>query len=469
MYKIIVSKESILQIGILIAVIVLLFLVELFKVNIDYLLATATLLVLMKLAYSQPNFIIRYIMLIFMAVGNLVGVFICEHSSLWLVELGVRSGYQGSFPLLLAGWTILIFVVWMLDKRHPINTDLTHKEFVKIKLGNYSINLYQILVVLAFIFAIISFTSVASKPAFMEHLDRFVYRDRYITRPIEVMTNSIYAMLPILLMMIVKRIHNSWHWLIYGTFLFYCTYLFFVGEKFGGFWYVIVDICIILSLYARKLPTETVRGWLWKLTKIFCILLLVVFVHFKLTYSIGAVDFVQNYLPQRIAQQGQLWWRTYALDKNNSIRIDEIGNETRTFFQVNNKYEKEYKHAIYKIMRFTTPDDIFQRKIISGSRYSSSTFASMFYYFKRAGVIIWAIIGGCLFWGIMYLLMYAVSHLYILETFLAAKLLVNCYSVIAMSELNVLFQFKFLLYFIIILVLIFIRKYITNAGNGISK
>ena len=155
MYTIIVSKESILQIGILIAVIVLLFLVELFKVNIDYLLATATLLVLMKLAYSQPNFIIRYIMLIFMAVGNLVGVFICEHSSLWLVELGVRSGYQGSFPLLLAGWTILIFVVWMLDKRHPINTDLTHKEFVKIKLGNYSINLYQILVVLAFIFAII--------------------------------------------------------------------------------------------------------------------------------------------------------------------------------------------------------------------------------------------------------------------------------------------------------------------------
>lgn len=469
MYKISCDKNEIAQISILSAVTVLLLLVDIFEVNIDYLLAIGTLLVLIKLSYYHPNFIIRYIMLFFMALGNLIGVLICEHSSLWLIEIGARAGLQGSFPLLLAGWTIFIFVVWMLDRKFHPNVDVLDKNFIKIKFGKYSIDLFQILIVFTFLFAITSFANVASNPAFLEHIDRFVYRERYITRPLEVMTNSIYAMLPILLMMIVKRIHNSWHWLIYGTFLFYCTYLFFVGEKFGGFWYVIVDICIILSLYARKLPTETVRGWLWKLTKMFCILLLVVVVHFKLTYSIGAVDFVQNYLPQRIAQQGQLWWRTYALDKNNSIRIDEIGNETRTFFQVNNKYEKEYKHGIYKIMRFTTPDDIFQRKIISGSRYSSSTFASMFYYFKRAGVIIWAIIGGCLFWGIMYLLMYAVSHLYILETFLAAKLLVNCYPVIAMSELNVLFQFKFLLYFIIILVLIFIRKYITNAGNGISK
>lgn len=468
MYKIRGSKESFTQITIFLVVIVLLLLIDLFRVDVDYWLAAGMLVVLMKLTYNYPNFIIRYIMLFFIAIGNLVGVFICEHSNLWLVELGVRAGYQGSFPLLLAGWTIFIFVVWMLDKKYSLNTDIDVKEYIKIKFGKYSIDLYQILMMLGFIFAIVSFAKVVSNPAFLEHIDRFVYRERYITRPLEIMTNSIYAMLPILFMMIVKRIHNSWHWLIYSIIIFYFAYLFFIGEKFGGFWYVIVDGCIIFSLYAQKIPAERVRKWLWKLPKIFCILLLVIAIHRTLTYSVGVIDFVQNYLPQRVAQQGQLWWRTYALDKSNTIRIDELGDETRTFFQFNNN-NKEYKHAIYKIMRFTTPNDIFQRKIASGSRYSTSTFASMFYYFKRVGVIILAIVGGCLFWGLMYLLMYAVSHLYILETVLAAKLLVNCYPVISMSEFNTLLQFKMLLYFIIVVGLIYIRKHMSNAGIGILK
>lgn len=63
MYKISCDKNEIAQISILSAVTVLLLLVDIFEVNIDYLLAIGTLLVLIKLSYYHPNFIIRYIML----------------------------------------------------------------------------------------------------------------------------------------------------------------------------------------------------------------------------------------------------------------------------------------------------------------------------------------------------------------------------------------------------------------------
>lgn len=179
----------------------------------------------------------------------------------------------------------------------------------------------------------------------------------------------------------------------------------------------------------------------------------------------GNFDFDNNsnYLTQRIAQQGQLWWRTYSLDQFNGTRIDELQDETATYFQTNDIAEKQYNHAIYKIMRFTTPSDLFEAKITSGSRYSTSTFASMFYYFKTPGVIVYGILGASFLWGIMRIFIYAIRGEYLIELCISSKLLLNAYNALSQSEFNLIFTYKNLVYFSLIIALYIIRKKITNV------
>lgn len=460
MYQIRLKRSTINQLLIILLVTFILLIVDLLEVDVDYFLFALGVFALFTFYYKYPNFLIRYIMLFFMAVGNLVGVLICEHSSIWLSELSMYVGHVGSFPLLLCGWFLLIAVVWMLDIRFkPAILDQNY-EICKFNIGSQSINFCKFLAAFCFIVAILSLANVAWHPAFLEHMDRFAYRERYITRPLEIMVNFIYAMLPLLFAMIMRKISRFWLCLDCLTVIFFSLYLFCTGEKFGGFWYIVVYVCIISSIYTQSLSVEALHMRIKKVGGIFLVLLTVVAINLSLTYSLGGERFVTVYLPQRVAQQGQLWWRTYALDKNNNMRISELGDEIRVYFQNDRQRELEYKHAIYKIMRFTTPADIFHRKISSGSRYSTSTFASMFYYFKRLGVIIWGIIGGILFWGLMYLCMTAAVNFYVVESILASKLLLMSYAILAMSEFNVLLQYKPIFYFFIIISMFVVRKYL---------
>lgn len=460
MLQIKLKRNTILQLLLILLAVCLLQIIDLLRLDIDYFLFALSFLAILELYHKYPNFLIRYIMLFFMAIGNLTGVFICEHSNVWLPELSIYAGHTGSYPLIFCGWFLLIAVVWMLDIRFkPAILDQNY-EICKFSIGSQSIKIYQLLAILCFIVALLSLINVAWRPAFLEHIDRFAYRERYITRPLEIMANFIYAMFPILFAMTMKKINRFWLYLNCLTVVFFSLYLFCTGEKFGGFWYIVVYLCVISSLFTQSLSVKELHIRIKKISGIFLVLLTVVAINQSLTYSLGGNRFVTVYFPQRIAQQGQLWWRTYALDKNNGMRINELGDETRVFFQPDDQKKLEYNHAIYKIMRFTTPADIFHRKILSGSRYSTSTFASMFYYFKRIGVILWGIIGGILFWGLMYLCMTSAGNLYVVESILASKLLVMSYAVLAMSELNILLQFKQIFYLLIVISMFVVRRYL---------
>ena len=117
---------------------------------------------------------------------------------------------------------------------------------------------------------------------------------------------------------------------------------------------------LVFSIKGQNIDVKKIRKIFFKLTATSIILLIILVAHITLTY--GSAE-VSNYLPQRIAQQGQLWWATYKQDKNNYAHIDELDDEFQTYFQFSDINEKKYNHAIYKIMRFVTPDEIFQQKI----------------------------------------------------------------------------------------------------------
>lgn len=245
--------------------------------------------------------------------------------------------------------------------------------------------------------------------------------------------------------------------------MIYSFVLFLTGEKFGGFWNIIVFACIIYTAINSRREKKEQFAILKKATiAFFCIFIVLIF-HRGLNSGNFDFDNNSNYLTQRIAQQGQLWWRTYSLDQFNGTRIDELQDETATYFQTNDIAEKQYNHAIYKIMRFTTPSDLFEAKITSGSRYSTSTFASMFYYFKTPGVIVYGILGASFLWGIMRIFIYAIRGEYLIELCISSKLLLNAYNALSQSEFNLIFTYKNLVYFSLIIALYIIRKKITNV------
>lgn len=116
-----------------------------------------------------------------MAIGNLVGVMICEHSKLWLLEMGITSFYCGSFPLLLAGWFLLIATVWMLDVRYNQGKDLTNRPIINLSLAGHPASLKALAIVFLAFISVILFLSVAPHPAFLENMDRFTFAQKYLT------------------------------------------------------------------------------------------------------------------------------------------------------------------------------------------------------------------------------------------------------------------------------------------------
>lgn len=139
------------------------------------------------------------------------------------------------------------------------------------------------------------------------------------------------------------------------------------------------------------------------------------------------------------------------------MRFYELDSEINTFFETNDLNEKSYNHAIYKIMRFTTPLDMFWSKIDSGSRYSTSTFASFYYYFKEIGVIAYSIIGAIIFWIFHRMFIYSIKNSYLAETLISAKLLTVCYLSFSQSEFNFLFSIRTFIYVVIFLLICAVR------------
>ena len=460
------SERKLYHVGFIILYISFLLLLEALQIDIDYLLGFVGIFSVVSIIYHNPNFFIRYIMLFFMALGNLIGVFICEHSKIWLTELNIQSGWSGSFPLLLLGWSIFILIVWNLDKKYLLKRQEKMENFVKFKIGHWNSSLQKIIICFLFIVSLILFLQVMLHPAFLEHMDRFRYRSIYIYGASERLSGWLSMGIPILLLGSVNRKYNSVRACSIITLLTYSGYLLFTGEKFGGFFLIIVDYCIIYSIYGQNVDVMKLRAKFFKICCACLVLMLVLVSHMVIVYDTNGGNIILNYLPQRIAQQGQLWWRTYQLDKNNGMRINELHDETETFFQLSDQSEKKYNHAIYKIMRFTTPNEIVKKKINGGSRYSTSTYASMYYYFKNVGVIAYSIIGGVLFWFLMHRFMIALNRMQIPEIFIFTKFLGIAYGVMAMSEFNLLFQFKIVMYIIFILGLAVLRECINRRNNN---
>lgn len=419
-----------------------------------------------SLLVKTPLFFMRYLMVFFMAIGNIVGVFICENTTIYLTELAVWSHHVGSLPLLIIGWFLFIDILSFWDSKYSVPQLQIDKNWLSVTFMGRKLDFIYLLLCGLLVIEVILSIRILPHPFFLTGLDRFLFHKIYLNGLWDRMFYFILTCIPIVLLnMVYKKDRLSSF--VFGIYLWL---LFWTGEKFGGFWNILVFFGIIYSTKYINREYASILKVMKKVSGIVIGIGIVVFLNASLLYTNNDKQNFQDYFLQRIAQQGQLWWRTYELNYEGKGHVNELGDEFNSYFAGEETYKAKYNHAIYKIMRFTTPPHIFERVIAHGNRYSSSTFASAYYYFKEAGVLLYPCIGASIFWLITYLFIYSVNHFYFVEILLSTKLLWLSYPALAMSEFNFLFSYKTFAYFFVLLLLLIVRWQYRDIGKyGSSK
>lgn len=384
-----------------------------------------------------------------MMFGNIFGVFAIENSDIYLFELETHSSRAESLPLLVFSYLLLVIVIYFLDAKIPFNAknSLVNKSSdVVLHFGGKFYVHFDYLKLLAWVclfLSLVLFIKVLPYPYFSLHVDRFLYKEYYLPSFFGKLDRVIMYCLPFLFLLIVHKKDRC----AILTVILYTLYSFWIGEKFGAYWFMLVNGCIVYSIEGEKLPTFKLRKYLFTIFMIVCALMMVLFFH---RYLNRFSNFT-GYFYQRVAQQGQLYWSVYQKENQKQAGINRPESEVDTFYRLDDKVENRYDHGIYKIMKLTTPLPRFWRKIDSKSRYTASTYASIYYYFKEIGMVGFSICIGCLYWFFLRLLLMSIDELHFIDTLIGIKIFNVLALVLGMSEFNALFSYKFTLVVLLLL------------------
>ena len=362
-------------------------------INLDSLVFSCAVLFGIITIRKNPGFIIKYAYFLLSSVLAIFGTFLIESNRFYLVELQRYSEYVGALPLISGYYLLFIYLLESFDNKNNKNNEKN----ACIRRVNYSYGGKKILQILLKIFSIvffaitaIMFLRVLSKPYFLLHIDRFEYREIYITGIWAKLDDYYYYFIPLVLM----NWHNGKNRKIsLATGILYVLYLLLQGEKYGKFAILLLFITMYeipkisnFKSIRKKRERKKYRKFIIVLVILLCLLLGIIINQYNFLYQ-SLNSFA--HLFERLAQQGQLWWSIYGLQIGNSPRITEIGDELAAYTDrgVQNPY-----YGIYKVMYLSAPYDLVTRKIASGSTYTESTAASLYYYFGFISLPIFALV-----------------------------------------------------------------------------
>ncbi|WP_432642349.1 DUF6418 domain-containing protein [Acidaminococcus sp.] len=410
--------------------------------------------------FHFPMFYLRYPFVIFTAVTNILGVLIIERTSLFLPELNTYGYSKHSLFYLVFTWFLVLSSIYILEFFLPSSESVIFKKetSLNLKIRNIGVPIFSIVGIVFTGFFLLQFLSVFFHPFFLEQMDRFLYAEKYIS-PLQ---GKLIGYFTYILPAIVAGIfHSNYRKMSLRALIVFAVYKFWTGEKFGAFFLVFCYIFTIISYLKQNLDLKSTIKYLTRALLVLFLLTGVIFGHRILLYH-STVSQNKNYLIQRIAQNGQLWWAMYDLSNASNLDTYELNDELDMFFTLNNK--PTYKSGIYKIMEKTTPLDLFWNKINSNSRYADSTFASIYYYFKEPGLMISAILFGILFWGLTRYFLAAYSYMHIPELIISGKMMVIMNTVLTQSDFYMIFSYQTMICIFLMFFLGICRSYLARKN-----
>lgn len=404
-------------------------------------------------------FWIKYIYATFM-MYSLLGVYVDENTNIYLTELACYSGHNGSFFLYTVTYFVFYYALWAFDvyQRSKTKYQIEAAEQIIINKTNIEDKICLFLGYFELILIAILFIKVLKNPAFVSGYGRFYYNEEFLSGIFSIIYKIVKLLSPVIFILYLKD-HKK---LCFGILILEILFYFWTGNKFGAYFDLIAMAAPIIICELKRKKINMI-----KLLQIglICVIILcgTVFLHNSLTYGKSFDDNLE-YLQQRTAQQGELWWAIYGQEKNAGMHISELSDEYNTFFTLNDDVINQYNYGIYKIMRKTTPAYVFYNRVYygDGSRYSMSGFASVYYYFKTGGLIIFAVISAILYGFVINLYYHSLLSKKVIESILYYKIGANIYTALTMADFYLLFSFKML----ILVGILIIYKLLLRSGQN---
>lgn len=343
---------------------------------------------LFYLVLFKQEFIIKYLAILFAALVSVIGTGIVEVvPRLYLPELQCESGFVGSLPLLIFSYWVLLVVLLNYDAVYGV--EIRRFEINMNNKGN--VQLLTVITGFVLLLFMLLFSRVATHPAFLLGIDRFVYASVYGVSGILSIIDHISAVLlvfPMLLIIYGNKVLGSL------TILIYILYYLWTGNKFGPF---LTLMCVFFLVFYKDILKQGKR-YLRKTIVLACILGGIIFLY-AVIFTISNSNYDSfSYILQRGAQQGQLWWKTYDLCEG-IPHPAEFGTEFSALMHNSGAVTESVgaSNGIYRIMYLCAPQYMVDAKLATGSRYTEAGYASAYYYFGALGAILFSVIFGLIF------------------------------------------------------------------------
>lgn len=356
-------------------------------------------------------YFLKYLFLFAWSVHCLTGIYICENFNFYMNEMFCESGYAGSLPLACIFFEFFFFILFHADKHFQKKikwSDTEHFNWGSVT--SCSRNMILMFLILCFIVNFLLFLSVIKRPAFLLGIDRFDYAAFYLSAFLKNIFDNLQFVFFTMIAMYATLSPIKFVPRIVYIFLFSIPFFLFAiwtGNKFGIFFdficYAIIPICAIFQ-NSDQLKLENQRKkFISSLLFCFCIIIPFLSLTLYLQFKNSSSSFDLS-IRDRIAQQGQLWWKIFQQEYDKSNHLNELKDEffpvrdailTNFFGKDLRKRERsgifldtEHPYGVYKLMQMTIPNAHYYSRLNGDSGYSSQGFELPFYYFKSVGTIL---------------------------------------------------------------------------------
>ena len=334
---------------------------------------------------KSPRVVLKYLYFFFMMVANVLGCFICEFGNIFLIEIESYTHYVGALPTLVLAQLVFFICIYEEDKKRGNRAFIINCRSI--------INERTLFVLNCFVFILYGFLFIHILPysALSMNVDRMTFASmeynggiwNYLSK-----WAQFFIVIPIGCIVYTKNKGYKFFGII--TLLVYCLYYLWIGNKFGPFFSLFCVFCM-LNFSRLDIKEKTLK-------RVFLIIigamLAFVFVaaYIFTNYQSKGTD-ITYYLQKRLAEQGQLFWKTYEVSSGKN-HITEIGAEITGQISSPNNAEDLLgaKFGIYNIMYICAPKQRIDSVIQYGSRYTEAGYASAYYYFGIIGCVFFAAI-----------------------------------------------------------------------------
>lgn len=337
------------------------------------------------IVWEYFDFLLKYLPFIFGIVSNVLAVAVCEFERTYLSELQCYSDFEGSLPLIAFSRSLCLLILLLLELRRG-RTDCGFRR--EWKLGKAAKTLLGISCFVVMVIAFALLAKVLNQPSFLYGYDRFQYA---------AMLTGIWALMaaymPYLIVIPIIGIRFGYKKTGAVTTAIYCLFLFWIGTKFSTFFTL---LCYFLLAFNDKFVNVSNTKKRKMIGAVLAALALMIGLS-VFAYSASGHS-SEGFLESRLAQQGQLWWKTYSL-VDGSAHIDnaQLAVEADAFFKDKSIADSVgSRNGIYGVMYLCAPSDLVSMRISLGSRYTEAGYAMAYILFGNIGPVLFAALMACL-------------------------------------------------------------------------